>query len=293
MLEKNDEVIVFKKQIHTVFLLNNANIEYDISSLKIRRIYIHILEEIFMLLDFLEMEEEVSKELTVKDIRFGGTGGTDIDGEWQWSGSYEMHLSRSYQPTNYNFYASISRRRSRRGNTTGWHITLYLSIYYSNGRDIKLLDKKVKTLKSARQVIFEKVQEIHTDVEGTEQLINEWKKENAQAVFALDKETGKPLLIGTSYISASAEMDKSKETLWFNEDIPDYNKYGTFYELNVSWNKPVHFYASKTERTWGGYCGSQEKNEQLIEEMVSLIKDNEKYACLFERFNRYNARWAE
>ncbi|PLS19274.1 hypothetical protein CVD28_02355 [Bacillus sp. M6-12] len=247
----------------------------------------------FFGLEVLEMEQEEQKELTVKDISFNGTGGTDIDGEWQWSGSYEMQLSRSYKPTKYNFYASISRRRSNRGNTIGWYVTLYLSIFYSNGRDIKVLDKKVRSLKSAKQVIFEKIQELHEDVAGTEDLINEWKKNNAQPVFAVDKETGKPLLIGTAYISASVEMDKSKETLWFNEDVPDYNKYKTFYELNVSWRKPVHFYASKTERTWGGYTGSSEKDEALVNQMIELIKGNEKYASLFEEFDRYNARWAE
>jgi hypothetical protein len=247
----------------------------------------------FLGLEVVEMEQEVQKELTVKDISFNGTGGTDIDGEWQWSGSYEMHLSRSYKPTDYNFYATITRRRSNRGKTTGWYVSLFLAIFYSNGRDIKVLETKVKSLKSAKEKIFQRIKELHENVSETEQLINDWKREHAQPVFALDKETGKPILIGTAYTSASVEMDKSKESLWFNEDIPDYNTYRTFYELNVTWHKPVHFYAHKTERTWGGYSGSSEKDESLVEQMVDLIRDNPKYAWLFERFNQYSARYIE
>lgn len=237
-----------------------------------------------MILDVLDREEQEQKELTVKHLSFSGTGGTDIEGEWQWSGNYEMNLSRKYNPSLYNFYASIRRRRSRNSwKTIGWSITLYLSMYYSNGRDIKVLEKRVKSLKSAKQAILEKIQELHADAAGTEQLINEWKKEQAQPVFALESETGKPTLIGTSYISCSVEMDKDKETLWFNEDLPDYSKYRTFYSLEVSGFKPVHFYAYKTERMYNGHCGSSEKDEALVHQMVEMVKDNPKYAWLFKK----------
>lgn len=173
----------------------------------------------------------------------------DINGEWIWSGNYEMTLSRKWTPSQYSFYATLFRKRSKNGNTTGWYVNLYLSIFYSNGRDIRILKNKCfRTLKAARLGILEKIKEIHNDNEGTTKLINEWKENRAKPVFGLDRATGELVLIGSTYFSASQEMRREKEDLWFNDDLPNYDEHQVLYELEIyGFDKPM-FYLSKTEK---------------------------------------------
>lgn len=234
------------------------------------------------MLDFLEMNEQEEKVFSAENIVFNGTGGTDVCGEWNWSGSYEMSMSSTFYPVDYNYYATISRRHSRKGRSTiGWHVKMYLNMFYGNSHDIQVLDVKVKTLKSARDAIFSKMMELKEDKTGTTEMIEKWKEKQARPVFALDKETGEMKLIGTSYKGASQEFQQV-DKLWFNDDVPNYKEHKLFYELNrFWWNKEKNFSASSTEIVWGGYCGSSEQNEDLLNQMIELAKQEEKYHHLF------------
>lgn len=53
-------------------------------------------------------------------------------------------------------------------------------------------------------------------------------------VFAMDKITGKPMLIGTTYLSSLTERENQKDVIWFNDDVPDYNQYPITYELGLN-----------------------------------------------------------
>lgn len=233
-------------------------------------------------------EQVKEEELSIENIRLYGTGGLDVCGEWEWSGNYDMTLHRKHDPVDYNFYASIQRRTSKKGKTNGWFVSLYISLFSTNGMDIRLIKHtKFNSLKSAKQMILEKVQEIHADKIGTENLINKWKQNHAKPVFALNRATAEPILIGTTYNSAMSDMQHTtdhKEVQWFNDDFPDYTNHTTVYELNFSaYIKPYTFYLHKTEKTWGGYSGSSERDGELIKKMVEIVRNLDRYAWMFKK----------
>lgn len=233
------------------------------------------------MLDFLEMNERKASEFSVESIQFNGRGGTDICGEWQWNGDYEMSMSSSLYPVDYNYYASIQRRRSRKGGSTiGWHVKMYLNMFHGNSYDIQVLDVKVKTLKSAREAIFNKMMELKGDKAGTKEMIEAWKGKRAKPVFAIEKDTGKILLIGTAYTSVTIEFQRVDQ-LWFNEDVPNYKEHKHLYELSRYWRSEKNFSATSVEVVCGGYCGTFEQNDELLNQMINLAKQEEKYGHLF------------
>lgn len=125
------------------------------------------------------MEKVLEKEktkITLKDIYLRETGELNEQREWIWDGNYEMVLYCRYYPIQYDFYASFKRKCSPKKHTTGWHVCLYVGCIYKKGRDIKILDKSVQTLKKAKQIIFEAIQDVHNNEIETKKIIENWKE---------------------------------------------------------------------------------------------------------------------
>lgn len=219
---------------------------------------------------------------SVNEIRLHATGGSDMWGEWSWSGSYELCMSKSMYPVDYDYYASITRRYSRKGRSTiGWHVKMYLNMFYGHRQDILVMDMKVKTLKSVKEAIFNKMMKLKEDALSTKKMIEEWKAKHSNPVYGHDNETNELILIGTAYAEATDEF-QNVDKLWFNDDIPNYEKHNLFYQLNrSSWSQEQFFSASKTEVVWGGYVGSSERNESLLNQMIELGREKKRYRQLF------------
>lgn len=82
--------------------------------------------------------------------------------EWLIGNSgYEVTLTADSYPIEHDVYAKIERIASKRGySTVGWSVKMYMHGKYKGTNEKEVLRVKVKTLKSAKEAIYGRLQEM-------------------------------------------------------------------------------------------------------------------------------------
>lgn len=79
------------------------------------------------------------------------------------SGGYEVKLPAEAYPIDYDIYARVERRASKRGySTIGWSVRMFQHREPVGKNEEEILAVNVKTLKSAKEVIYGRIKEIHS-----------------------------------------------------------------------------------------------------------------------------------
>lgn len=213
-----------------------------------------------------------------------GTGGIDIEGEWQWSGSYYQELSRGIHDVQHHYYISFSRN-GYIGRTKGWYVSIYVCLSACNSKDYRILYEKTKTLKTAKELAVERINEFENSNEFQEKIIEEYLPKHSKPVFA-DK-NGEPVFIGTTYNSDFQDMQvvwEGREDRWlyYHDNIPNYKDYNRFYSVRKSWNKEGGLSVSRSEKSWGGYSGGSVTEPNLQDRIIEMTRKMPQFQHLFQ-----------
>lgn len=213
-----------------------------------------------------------------------GTGGIDIDGEWQWSGSHYQELTRGVHDVQHHYYISFSRN-GYIGRTKGWYVSIYVCLSACNSNDYRILYEKTKTLKAAKELAVKRINEFETNNEFQEKIIEEYLPKNAKPVFA--DNNGELVFIGTTYDSEYQDMQKvweGREDRWlyYHDNIPNYKDYRMFYSVRKSWNKKDELFVSRSEKSWGGYSGGSVTEIELRNRIIEMTRKMPQFQYLFQ-----------
>lgn len=108
---------------------------------------------------------EDTRELYEK-IYVQANGGISIDGEWEFSGSYSVHVSPHDVGNYYHYEGGISKGYKRKGR---WRVNLSVCGGESNYIRVNILSKTAPSIKQARKLILQTI----LDFEKTNRFVEE------------------------------------------------------------------------------------------------------------------------
>jgi hypothetical protein len=206
-----------------------------------------------------------------------GTGGYDVNGEWNWSGNYYTYFYRGKgYGLKHNYYLQFFRR-GRIGKTYGWHSCVRISLTASNSGEISLGDTiNTRTLKEAKNRM---IKIIEYGEENGDILIDAYKNKNRRPVFII--ENNQPTNIGYTYVSYGVDQYTNTTFDYWKDNLINFRKdyFNTpIYSLSKKFNNKPKIDVSKFSGccyTSGGY--PEYDNEELIKKMFTSIKCNPIY----------------
>ena len=221
----------------------------------------------------------ITKEYFNKTPMFG-TGGTDMMGEWNWSGNYYIYLYRN-DNLNHNYYIEYWRRGSIR-KTKGWLASVRMSLTASNSGDITVAKRiKERSLKKCKEKIFDIIR-YNENFTGNE-LINEWKDKFRTPVFVM--EDSEPMIVSHTYGYLTQDFeDKGHFSYWKDQDY-EYKCSVNYYTINTFRDK---LSLSRNDKMWCGYSSGStdynvEEQKEIINKVFDQIKCNPKYGSFVSK----------
>jgi len=227
-----------------------------------------------------------------------GYGGIDIFDEWQSDGNYYKYLGKDLYDLKHNYQVDFRKnyttsQKTGRQYVKSYNVYVFLCLNASNSKEFTVFRGESKTLSQAKKSAFDQIIAYEQSDRFEQEIVNVYLPRMAKPVFTYINNI--LTLIGTTYHYCGSDSDyklRDKETwLYYNDDIPEYNKYKMFYALDVSnflcpeGTSKVHI----TQKFSTGYSGGQiwdnEVKVPLVKEMLKLIKDNPRYKSLLDRLD--------
>jgi len=214
--------------------------------------------------------------LTTKNIVYYGTGGTDMEGEWHWSGDYYAYIANADHNLRHNYEVKYMRVHKR----NRWRVVVYICLTCCNSAEYTLHNAVYDSLCKAKQGAVDFILEWDGGT-GFENEIMPQVLAKQMPVFAVSDADIR--LVGACYRSLSSDIMERHLNRWkyYQPDFPDYNTIheNRFYMLDRKMR------VQYTERGFYGYCSGWLKEEEEVEvipKLLVLIKDDSRFVKYFE-----------
>ncbi|MBP1309204.1 hypothetical protein JOD82_002224 [Paenibacillus sp. 1182] len=180
-------------------------------------------------MDVMHLRNEAETKEPYQQIRLDADGGIDIDGEWQFSGTYSVLVPVNTIGNSYPYKGSVYKPSSSKGKSR-WKVRLEACGGEYGCLSLQILHESATSLKDGRKMIANSIIAFEATNRYKEEL---WPKilDSDRLVLIFKEVNGAVRWVATTWVGAWAAIQG--KTTWYSFELPCGS--GQFYYREMKW----------------------------------------------------------